>query len=423
MAIVGGIDDENDPNKPGVATAGAGGGGFVNGSGGQGATTKAAPTSSGSYTNLTSYLGANQGSGGVTGQAAGNTVQQSGDVSNAANKALTTNAGKEVVRARVDPSKLAAIQASGATVDKNQLNQINAGIGTGKNATYSGPSMKGSVKDHVIAAPPTVKYGGPSDVTGVTGAGDAEGAMNTLGGDLGNITGGQGGRAALLQKSYQQPSYTKGENNLDSFLMGGTPGGQAAIAGAKTHWDGQGKSYQGVLDKINGNISTAQKSAVDTNKAYSDAVDNAKGQTKTVQSVYDKAEKAARDQAQANANAWRPPAPPAAAEAVPEAPPPEDTHIPYTAHARPNDFIGTSMDKMDASISKDGAEIAKANKEIPGAGGNVNVPNVVQQVKDTPKNVLNAVVPGSSKHLPHLGFAHGGQVPSYDELLKMLGAK
>lgn len=88
MAIIGtNQEDENNP-QAGAAPGNTlgGGSGFVGGGSGQGATTKAAPapTSSGSYTNLSAYLGANQGAGQQMGQQAEKVVDTAGQKADAA---------------------------------------------------------------------------------------------------------------------------------------------------------------------------------------------------------------------------------------------------------------------------------------------------------------------------------------------------
>ncbi len=387
MAIVGGIDDENDPSKP---QASDGGGGYVNGSGGQGATTKAAPTSSGSYTNLTSYLGANEQAGATTGQAAGNTVNQSGVASNAANKVLGDNGAKEAATGAVGiDQKTVAALGKGAKIDPKKMAAINAGIGTGQNATYTGGHQ---VADAYQGKVPTVQYGGPKEAKNVTGYGDADSAMQMLGGNMGNFTGGQDKRTALLQQTYQQPSYTQGESNLDSFLVGGTTGGKQAIASAKKSWDGQDKAYQGVKDAVSGNIDKAKQKTKDTQDLYTKVAKNAAGQTAKVQSAYDQAEQAALAKTQVNSDAWRPPTTPKAAAA---------TKAPATPAVVPTATpIGTA--NVDLNHEGDPTPIRERGPQ------DVD-PNSIDAANANDPSILWA--------------AHGGQVPSYAELMKMLGSK
>src|SRR4051812_25078904 len=136
MAIVGGQDEEDLKNGAAPA-AGGGEGGFVEGGSGQGATTKAggaAPTSSGSYTNLSSYLQANQGSGATTGRAAENVVDQSGRVASAAQGAYKKGATGDIDKATTDMGAgyivhLNEYRAGGAKADPTKLASIEAGRG------------------------------------------------------------------------------------------------------------------------------------------------------------------------------------------------------------------------------------------------------------------------------------------------------
>lgn len=79
MAVIGTQQDDNQPGATGNVIGG-GAGGYVGGGTGQGATTTVAPapTSSG-YTNLTSYMNANQGAGAQMGQGVVNSINKAGN--------------------------------------------------------------------------------------------------------------------------------------------------------------------------------------------------------------------------------------------------------------------------------------------------------------------------------------------------------
>lgn len=332
MAILGGQqdDDPNNPAKQGGAPApgGQGGGesGYISGGTGTGATTKAAPapTSSGGYTNLTSYLKANQNSGATTGKAAQNVVDESGRTADASTKAYGSAGWGEIVSgstglgtdsmslgkieaggAKKNPgtaATLAAIKGGIASTDPSVLAQIKAG-GTG--TTYTGPTSidtayKGptSAKAADYSGPEAseyyVTYRGPSDTQHFTG--DAAAAQKKAVGDndlvygaAKNAEGGHSGVSALLRSAYQQPSYTAGENNLDAFLAGGTEGGKAELAKASGVAGKTATNYQALNDRLTGQIRTAQDKAAEVNKTYDDAVAAAKAQTDEVQRQYDAA--------------------------------------------------------------------------------------------------------------------------------------
>lgn len=170
MAVIG--TQQEDPNNP---TGGGGSSAFAGGGTGQGATTSVAspaPTSSGSFTNLSSYLNANQGAGATMGNAVGTMIN------NAGNAAQT--AGTQAVNdARTTGVNSGAFQKDDNTAQKS--------------------------------------YG-------------------TLTGYLNNAAGGMAGTGTLIKDVYNQPGYSSGENALDAALVNGQPGGQQAVQGAANQW-------------------------------------------------------------------------------------------------------------------------------------------------------------------------------------------
>ncbi len=309
MAIVGGQDDEElNPNgKPETS----GEGGFVSGgSGGQGATTKAAPTSSGGYTNLTSYLQANQDSGATTGRAAEGVVDQSGRTAQSAQAAYGQAAGGDIAdstaKVGVNQKNIDTITSGGAKADPTKLAAVEAGRGnialnegkyTGPTSltadAYSGPAQ-GAYNVAYNGAQSTMGQDGKNTISGLSGRSTAAqtaaiGAGQDVAANAKNAQGGQAGVSALLQKAYQQPSYTHGENNLDAFLAGGTTGGRAALGQAK----GVAKTAEGGYGQINdmlaGQIDSGKATAANTNAAYKDATTAAMGQTGKVQQDYNNA--------------------------------------------------------------------------------------------------------------------------------------
>lgn len=325
MAIVGGQqDDEELQNGKNQPMTGGGQGGFVGGAPGGGPTTKAAaaPTNSGGYTNLQSYLQANQGGGATTGKAAENVVNQAGTKADTALTDYTGKADNEISTAGqglgVDKMKMNNIAAGGATVDQKQMSAIKGGVAKvdQKNmdaikggdwampkTAYSGPkAVKAGTYSGPNAGAVNVAYKGPTadTVNGkntVTGYGaDAQAAQTAAMGAnqevfdrAGQAAGGQTGVSALLQSAYQQPSYTAGENSLDAFLANGTPEGQKALSGAGGVAKNAAGAYQNINDVLSGKIKSEQGMAGQTNDAYAAAIAKAQGQTGAVQKQYDAA--------------------------------------------------------------------------------------------------------------------------------------
>ena len=217
MAIIGTDQDEWTQKAPqaapaaGTAPAPTGGAsGSIGGGSGQGATTavrsSSAPTASGNYTNLVSYLGASGGNGDAMGKTAENVV---GGMNQQAGQALQSYQG-----------------------DANK--QIQAGITPGAKTTAQ--NADGTVTTTTGAT----TYNGPRTTAGFTGQaatdyGNYTSLANQVGGAAKQAGGGQTGVQSLLRGSngeggiYAQPSYTAGESGLDAFLTGATPSGQASL--------------------------------------------------------------------------------------------------------------------------------------------------------------------------------------------------
>jgi hypothetical protein len=453
MAIVGTQDDDENKNviaqpttssspnahaawdsASGTPYQGASGGtGLVGGAGtgsGQGVSTGPAPSGStspnpgggGGFTNLSQYLAVNQGSGGTTGQAAGNVVTQSADAAKGAQGAYNTAATADINAATTAAGQQQGvfdkIGAGTQNVDQGTLDKINAGgytyapqasfslaglpteskenldksIQAGADASkwsYGGPTDFSKVQyggpsiDQI-----TTQYGGPSTVADFQGdtAGKQAGALaanETVAGNSANAKGGQTGVSALLRQAYQQPNYSKGENNLDAFLAGGTTGGQEALGKAAGMGDDVSKSYAGIQSALGTAIQGGKDTATATNKAYLDAIGKGTATSKATQDKYNaqvdatkkaSAEaqakaladaKAAQDEEDARAKA----AAAAAEKAKQEAPPPPPP--PITGNAT-----------VDNIIRKTGTAVENVAKPV----GN-DITNLGKNILNTPSNV------------------------------------
>jgi hypothetical protein len=222
-------EDENlDPNAPGAgqpinsgSTAASIGGGSAGAGAGQSGQSKA-PTSSGSYTNLMSYIGANQGNDTKMGNAAAAVVDNAGEQANQALSNLNHDVGYNTIHSlRSD-----AVQP-GAPVKSR------------------GPAVA-----HTPVTDPTQldSYQGANDaVANVAGTENSDTGKRS-GGLLGLAGGGQSGVSTLLQKAYQQPNYSAGENQLDTFLTGASAGGQSALKGINDKWGDVGAKLDAVTN-------------------------------------------------------------------------------------------------------------------------------------------------------------------------------
>lgn len=356
MAIIGTQDDEENKNviaqpttssspnahaawdsASGAPYQGASGGsGLVGGSGtgnGQGMTTGGAASTGpaspnpggGGFTNLSQYLAVNQGTGGTTGQAAGNVATQAGDAATTAQNAYNTAATGDIKNATsaagVQQGVLDKVTGGQQNVDQATMDKIAAGgynyqapasfslaglateskenldsaIKTGADSSkwsYGGPTDFSKVQyggpsiDQI-----TTQYGGPNTVADFQGdtAGKQSAALSAneiAAGKSANAKGGQAGVASLLRDAYQQPNYTKGENNLDAFLAGGTTGGQEALGKAAGVGDAVSKSYGGIQDLLSKGIQGGKDTATATNKAYQDSIDKATAASNATRDKY-----------------------------------------------------------------------------------------------------------------------------------------
>ena len=470
---------------PGLAQAGAGGGGAA-GDGGSG---QAAPThdASSGYTNLVSYLGANQDAGSTTGKAAGNVVQQSADKATSSANAFGNQAGNDISKAiegvSLDPTKEAQIASSAVNFDPNkqadlasyikadsgQLAGIAAGLkdvgdSTVNNSdgsktvtsgvkTYGGPE---SVSYRGPAAPTAashkysdgngfaVSYGGPGqdangNITGLAGA-SATAQTNYLGdqgvldGNAKNAGGGQAGVAGLLKSAYQQPNYTAGENNLDAFLSNGTSGGQQALSQASGLGSAVSSGYSALQKQLGGYANTGATTAKATNDRYNRDVANANSITDATNTTYaknysdlvagvnkqyaDAISKAKAGQSKGTTTTIAAPI-----INVPTPPPPTTDTSSGGSGSGPVPIINLPITQWGQNVANSAAG------GIPGITNGVSgtVNTASNQVgntgttayKDT-SNTINNAGGAISSVGKKLHLAHGGEVPSYDKLMKQL---
>lgn len=486
---------------------GSAGGGFIGGGGVQGATTGVASAQpiqpaagGGGYANLQQYLAANQDTGATTGQAAENVVQQAGNAATGAQQAYGTGAKNDISAATTavgsNADTLKSISGGAALTNADTLAKIKAGayaatpdqksldaiagaqneskvdakslqslIDQGASAkaasAYGGPTDFSSV---VYGGPSmdkvAVSYGGPTSTGGFTGQTAADQAdfsqkQGVLGGYVQNAQGGHSGVSALLQKAYQQPGYSKGENNLDAFLAGGTQGGQAALGQAAGIGQGVSDSYANLNSLLSGQIATGQQTAKDTNAAYQRAIEDAQGTSAASLASYNDAVAQAKAAGAANQKA--------ALDAAAKAQAEKDREAAWDkAHPAPAEedksFLGQLQSKIDSGLQKvlpkvidGGGKVVEgldkiSNPNLKGAlptsasvtstaknaaGSVKQAANTTKQVATQAKNavvtpVANAVKSGakdvgnSVANVFHGGWAYGGKVPDYSKLRAML---
>lgn len=219
--------DEKDPSEA-ISLGGGGsgtaspGGGNVGGSGQAAQTAAAKPSSSGSWTNLQSYLDANAGQGDQVGSQIAGSVNQQGqtaqnDINNASSD-FTNN------------------------VNANTVQQDSTGVA--KDISDATGAKAGSTQDpndvSNFQSQANASYGGPTDFTQDQYYGQAQQDANTAT-QAADETGSEAGREVLLGDQYNNASqngYNQGEQNLDQMLLENSSGAQAALSPLASQWGG-----------------------------------------------------------------------------------------------------------------------------------------------------------------------------------------
>jgi len=196
-------NDPNDPNAPADASAPKPiqlGGAPAPESSAAAPTVKSAPTSSGRFTNLQSYIDANKGfnqqGGGLAGKIYSNLSRKAGNIDQELGKqhqAFNTQS-----------------EAGRTTYDPNFVNQA-----------LADPSQFVESQDNLSAFQKMANaaYGGPTGLSG--GQQLLEQAQQFQG--TANLAGTEHGRFALLNKLYHTPTYGHGQQSLDQLLLQGDP--------------------------------------------------------------------------------------------------------------------------------------------------------------------------------------------------------
>lgn len=443
------LQDDNEapgvaagPNAGAAAAGGAGagagaapgGGGSFIGGGGQGATSSVAgqttptPTSpAGGYTNLMNYIGANQSGGATTGQAAENVVQQSANNANAAQTAYSTDANADIsgaaAKVAVQPGMEQVIAGGGVPIDASKEAAIKSGTIPSYTASYTAAPAGSS----------GIAYSGPTDTNSFTNADTkaaqsaAVGANKVVTGNAANATGGSSGVGALLSEAYQNPSYTAGEQNLDAFLAGGTAGGQAALgqaAGVNTNTQ---NNYAGINAALTGKISAANTEAAATNTQYANDIANANKVTDATNAQYASDAAGVASAKQLAANAGR-------GQAIPVTAPAPAPSSPAPMNIGNNPIINTDKNVANATSPKSIISTVGRGKQV--ISNILSNPSTVNSALNAGQPITAPVTQLAQKGIAqaqsiaapvtnYLGarLAHGGEVPSYSQILKYLKEK
>lgn len=262
--------------------------------------------STGSWTNLQSYLNANAGQGDQVGSQIASTVggqaqTAKNDVDSAASDfqnnvdANTVNADPDLVNKAITDAENAGQSPSSAGGASGSGSQPSPTYSIPENGSSSGLQVSGlpvssgdptsvpvGIPENNMTLTPSepnevsgfqsqenAAYNGPTDFTKSAGYGQAQNDINSAQTALGEL-GSESGRDVLLQNQYSGASangYNQGEKNLDQALLEGSPQAQSALQGVQSQWSGIGN----ILGTATNNENSAAANAVSVDAATSAA--------------------------------------------------------------------------------------------------------------------------------------------------------
>lgn len=196
-------------------------------------------TRSGSWSNLVSYLDANKGRDAQLGQDVVNRTVGADDKSaqeaqqtfqQSANRAIQSGANRDQSLAQnISSGNMSSLK----NIDKKAYTPV-----------YNGPASADQINEYAAAQQATQKVQNTAKL----------------------LDQGSEGRGQLLEKAFGRPTYTQGERNLDSFILGGGQGGAKALDDAKSQYANYGQRWQGLVDSVN-QQATQAKADTDATRA------------------------------------------------------------------------------------------------------------------------------------------------------------
>lgn len=224
-------DDENKNQQAGSEQVLASSQGSVsNPDSGPSPAKQSKPTSSGSWTNLQQYVTANDGNDAQMGNKIKSGVEQRANQASEMGNQYSTTASSQIDQGTVrDQGIIDAVKTSPTAITQDEQ----------KRAQF----------DKQWDA----YYGGPQQTTDIEGYQQAGQQYNTVQ-DRAQNAQTQQGRQALLQDEYSRPNYTRGENTLDSFVLGAGNQGRQVLGDINREYGNYAQGWQGILDQVQGNI-------------------------------------------------------------------------------------------------------------------------------------------------------------------------
>ena len=233
---------------------GSGAGAYLGGGEGDTGATTEKPTTSGSFTNISNYLDANQAGSGAMGAAIGSKVGEQG-------------AEADTAVGNYQAAGAADVAGGTQSVDQGIMGDITKGTPIAQQNVTSAP--QGAVYGGPLTVDATYKgKGGYSDIDGFS---EAQGAVNKLGESVGQIQ--QGQIEPWLKDIYGGSNqYSQGENLLDTFVARAGAGGQAELNKVGQQWGGKKSAFEGINKTLQGNIDAGKATSKATEATYDTAI-------------------------------------------------------------------------------------------------------------------------------------------------------
>lgn len=241
-------DDEDEENQNGeqVLSNPTGGQGSAPGQGASQQSSQPSETKSGSWTNLMDYVGANQGNDAKMGEAVKGSIDSRANQAQSMADDYSNRANEQIESGTVrDQGIVDSVKTNAADVAKNQREQFDKQW----NAYYQGPNQAADIQ----------------------GYGDT-GAQYKAVQDRAQAAQSHEGRKTLLEDQYNRPTYTAGEKNLDSYILGSGSQGRQVLNDINQQYGGYASGWDNLVDSVSGNIQQGRDVTQQTQDATRGAV-------------------------------------------------------------------------------------------------------------------------------------------------------
>lgn len=251
------LDDDQNKQQQGqtqgseqvVGNGGSAGTIDAQGSGG-GASTPPAQAGGGGFTNLQSYVTANQGNDAAMGQQVQGLVANDAKTATDQTGAYQSGAQSQIASSTVnqDQDVQSRIKDNASSINKDAFDKQ-------YNASWSGPTTADQYQ----------------------GYGDAQKATDKVTSEAKSAGGDNTARQGLLSQVYARPDYGQGEQTLDSFILGSGQGGQQALQNINQQYGNFGQNFTDAAGAVQSAIDQGKKTTQATHDATHQAVDQAQG--------------------------------------------------------------------------------------------------------------------------------------------------